>query len=108
MNAPRELSAALAREDLHTEAALRGETIGAAALRRCRDALDRGGHVSASAWRGMPPALREVLLTLCTDRTDTEGAALMPWRQLTQDERNAIGATARTWAQALKGAAWLR
>lgn len=108
MNAPRELAAALDREDLHTEAALRGESLGAVALRRCRDALDRGGHVSGAAWRQLSPALREVLLTLCTQRRDVESAALMPWAQLTADERIAIGATARTFARELKGAAWLR
>lgn len=82
--------------------------VGDAALQRTRALLDRRGSVSGAAWRAISPQLREVLLSLCTDRRNVDADSLMAWGQLTPDERAAIGATARTWRRELQGAAWLR
>lgn len=108
MNAPAHLAAAIDREDLRTEAALRGETLPQVAFRRMRDAVDRGGHVSGAAWRALSDGLRQYIVMTCTARRDFESAALMPWQQFTADERIAMGALARSLARELKGAAWLR
>lgn len=108
------MGAALTVDELRADAALHGETVQQAAIRRCRDVCEaaarrRGrGGLGGEQWRRMAPELRQVLVAMATDRRDPESAALLPWDQLTPDERIAIGSTARDWKRQLEGAGWLR
>lgn len=112
MSDPRNLAehAELVRAAEASDESTREESqrIAHAALQRARERIDAKGKVSRPVWSQMAPELRQVLLTLCTDRKDVESACYMPWCQFTPDERAAIGATARTFRRQLELANWLR
>lgn len=54
------------------------------------------------AWGSLGELTRSALLTLCTDR---ENVARVYWRDLTENEKMAVGAMARTMAAELAKAA---
>jgi len=113
LNAPRDLGAShdeLRTAELQADAALNGETVARAAVRRARAALDaqRPGGVSGATWRAMSLQVRELLVSMATTRRDVEAAALTPWQQLPDEERQCIGSLAREWRRQLEGAGWLR
>lgn len=112
--APRDLSAAHAEmrtAELQADAALHGETIAQAGIRRARDAIDRGrkgGPVSGQMWRRMSVELRAVVLSQASERAEPLEAAAMPWEQLSEAEKLTVGSLARQWRRELDGAGWLR
>ena len=108
---PRDLQAAadaLRVAELQADAAMHGETIAQAGIRRARAALNRDGRVSAAAWKSMTVHTRTILVTMNTSRHDAERAALGGWDQFSDSEQCAIGAAARQWRRELEGASWLR
>lgn len=110
MNAPRDLGGL----SLELDAAMHGESIAAAAMRRCRAAMDRGQTakgsppMAAQAWRAMSVHMREILVSMATDRKDPQRDACQAWGSFTDAERAALGATAREWHRQTQGAQWLR
>jgi hypothetical protein len=101
--------------ELQALAALRGVNERVASVARAREALNaqakgRGvvGGLGGQAWRRMAPELRQVLLSLATDRPNVEAAAAMPWEQMSEVERLSIGVLAREWKRQIDGAGWLR
>lgn len=114
MNAPRDLGQAhaeLRTAELQADAAMHGETVAQAAIRRCRETLNKGrprGGITGEKWRLITPELRQMLAAMATNRTDPEAVAVMPWEQLSADEKLSIGSLARDWRRQLDGAGWLR
>lgn len=95
---------------LRVEAAMRGEpTIGRAIARRARERMERSGAAAAPyVWRTMPDTMRELLLTMATERKVTPAVLHQPWEAFSDAERLAIGSTARQWARELDRAGMLR
>lgn len=111
MTAPRNLAATFADINAATPmaaAAMTGEPVGAATLRRIRASLNDGGKLSQERWRSMPLEVRELILTMaCPDLDDVKAAAWLPWPSLTEDQRAKAGAYARWLRKMLDGSAWL-
>lgn len=100
---------ALRVAELMADAALHGETIAQAGMRRARDAMQRARpNLPSEAWRRMSTEVRQLLVAMATDRRDPDAAALLPWSQLTEEERLSVGVLAREWRRQLDGAGWLR
>lgn len=97
-------------QELRADAALHGETIAQAAVRRARAAIEahRPVKLSAQTWRRMSSELRAVLVSLGTARRDVDACDGMQWEQFSEAERVAMGAMAREFRRQLEGAGWLR
>lgn len=112
VNAPRDLSEAreeLRVAELQADAAMRGESIAQAGIRRARDAMQRARpNLPGEAWRKLTPDVRQLLIAMATDRRDAQAAAQLPWAQLSDDERLCVGALAREWRRQLDLSGWLR
>ena len=103
MNAPRDLSGILA--ELGQAPAVEPWRAG---LLAARARIACSPSRAAGIWRDLPRSMRELLVSMATDRTDPEAAAPQAWQGFTPRERAAVGALARTWLQQLQGVEGLR
>lgn len=102
MNAPRDLSAVLADLGTHDVEPWRSR------LLQVRNRIANVESLGSGIWRGLPVSMREMLVSMATDRTDPEACGLAAWGTFSDTERQAIGALARTWLMQLQGVERLR